>query len=349
MSNCSKVVKNLVFQDSTTLSDHHKMIVTVLKVYMKKNGPIIIPYRTYKSFCVNAFKDDLKKNLEIFQKEMKYDDFKDIFMSTLNYHAPNRKKTVRGNQAPFVSKSLSKAIMHRSKLKNRYNKTPNESNKNSYKKQRNFCVNLLRKEKKKFYENLDLKVLEDNRKFWQNIRPLFSEKNKTSTNNIIIVEDDKITNEKKEVAEKLNKFFIDSVANLDIEPFLREGFCSTDLESNQEIAEIVRKYKDHPSVLKIKEHVKFDQRFEFSNVTKEKIETDISLLDAKKAHMDNDIPTNLLVETRHIVILCLKFIITQKMKMFLTNPLKWELLSLLTKQQPKLQIKKIIDQLVYCQ
>ena len=85
---------------------------------------------------------------------MGYDDLREIFMSTLTFHAPERKKVVRGNQAPFFSQKLSKAIMHRSKLKNRYNKNPTEQNKINYKKQRNFCVNLLRREKKKYYNNL---------------------------------------------------------------------------------------------------------------------------------------------------------------------------------------------------
>ena len=88
------------FQNSialeTGLSDHHKMIVTVLKVYIKKRNPIIIPYRTYKSFCMNDFKDDLKQNLENFQDEMVYGDLKNIFMSTLDCHAPEKKKNYQG-------------------------------------------------------------------------------------------------------------------------------------------------------------------------------------------------------------------------------------------------------------
>ena len=87
------------FQNSiaieTGLSDHHKMVVTVLKVYVKKKEPILIPYRTYKSFCMNDFKTDLEQNLENFQGDMRYDDFKNIFMSTLNKHAPERKKGKR--------------------------------------------------------------------------------------------------------------------------------------------------------------------------------------------------------------------------------------------------------------
>ena len=39
----------------TGLSDHHKMVVTELKVYIKKIKPIVIKYRAYKSFCLNTF------------------------------------------------------------------------------------------------------------------------------------------------------------------------------------------------------------------------------------------------------------------------------------------------------
>ena len=65
-------------------------------------------------------------------------------------------------------------------------------------------MNLRRKEKKRFYNNLDLNVIEDNRKFWKSIKPLFSDKNKTSLCNIVIVEDGIIISDNKEVAEKLN-------------------------------------------------------------------------------------------------------------------------------------------------
>ena len=41
--------------------------------------------------------------------------------------------------------------MHRSKLKNIYNKYRTEDNSANYRKQRNFCVNLLRKNKTKYF------------------------------------------------------------------------------------------------------------------------------------------------------------------------------------------------------
>ena len=107
---------------------------------------------------------------------MTYEQFKSIFIETLDNHAPMKRKMVRGNNAPFMNKTLSQAFMHRSKLKNKYNKFSTELNWSIYKKQRNHCVKLLKKEKKKYYSNLDMKIFDDNKKFWEAIKPLFSDK-----------------------------------------------------------------------------------------------------------------------------------------------------------------------------
>ena len=82
-------------------------------------------------------------------------------------------KTIRGNQAPFMTKELSKAIMKRSRFKNKFNKNPCDENKLMYKKQRNFCSNLLNREKKKYFNNLDLNIFNDNKTFWQRVKPHF--------------------------------------------------------------------------------------------------------------------------------------------------------------------------------
>ena len=115
------------FKNSTTietgLSDHHKMTVTVLKTYFKKKKPIQIDYCSYKYFTESEFRIDLQENLLKHNKEtMDYDDFKSIFIHVLDRRAPKKKKVVGGNNTPFMNKILSKAFMHRSKLKNRYNK-----------------------------------------------------------------------------------------------------------------------------------------------------------------------------------------------------------------------------------
>ena len=67
---------------------------------------------------------------------MKYDDFKQIFMNVPNRHASMKEKTIRGNNAPFMNKDLTKASMVRSKLKNKDNKCPAEENKGLYNEQK---------------------------------------------------------------------------------------------------------------------------------------------------------------------------------------------------------------------
>ena len=74
-----------------------------------------------------------------------------------------------------MTKALRKAIMARSLLKNAYLKTRNSKNWGNYKKQRNFCTNLLKKTKKEYFRNLNIKDLNDNKKFWKKMKPFFSD------------------------------------------------------------------------------------------------------------------------------------------------------------------------------
>ena len=73
-----------------------------------------------------------------------------------------------------MTKSLHKAIMKRSRLRNKFSCDRTEKSQKEYKKQRNFWVNLLKKAKKDHFANLDVNSVLDNRKFWQNVK-LFSQ------------------------------------------------------------------------------------------------------------------------------------------------------------------------------
>ena len=97
------------------------------------------------------------------------------------------------------------------------------------KKQRNFCTNLLRKVKKTYYNNLDINIFSDNKRFWKCIRPFFSDKQKDFQKEIILIEKDEITSNAKEVSEKLNNYFVDVIENLDITPFIEETYPQTHL------------------------------------------------------------------------------------------------------------------------
>ena len=200
-----------------------------------------------------------------------------------------------------MNRILSKAFMHRSKLKNKYHKSPTEKNKNLYKKYRNFCVGLLKKEKKKFYTNLDLKDIADNKTFWNNVKPLFTGKSKLKTN-ITIIEKENVVIEKEKVAEILNNYFIEAVQNLEIEKFASESVQEIQSENIDEVIKnIIERYKSHPSIVKIKENVKIEQKFRFEDTTEKETYTKIKTLDPKKAFMENDIPPKILIGTNDII------------------------------------------------
>jgi hypothetical protein len=219
-------------------------------------------------------------------------------MKVLNLHAPMKKKYVRCNNAPFMNQTLSKSFMHRSKLKNKFNKNPTEENKILYNQQRNYCVSLLRKEKKKYYNNLDITIFDDNKKFWERVRPLFSDKQKALPRDIILVENEETISDKKEVAEKLNNFFIEAVDNLDIPSYLPEN---TQHIQNDDIQMIIDIYENHPSIIKIKENVREGDKFLFTDMTSQDLESEILKLDPKKATTQNDIPIKMLIKSYDII------------------------------------------------
>ena len=75
----------------------------------------------------------------------------------------------------------------------------------------------------------------------------------------------------------------------------------TDVSNLIKLDEVVKKYKDHPSILKIKENIEINGEFSFDNTDAQTIGKQISQLDLKKAGVENDIPSKLLIETSDIV------------------------------------------------
>ena len=55
----------------------------------------------------------------------KYGIFEKTFENVINAHAPKKTKFLCGNQKPHVDKNIRKAIMKRSQLKNKANRTKN--------------------------------------------------------------------------------------------------------------------------------------------------------------------------------------------------------------------------------
>ena len=96
--------------------------------------------------------------------------------------------------------------MNRSRVRSRFWKNPSEENRNAYNRQRNYCVNLIRRKKRKYFDNLNVKDVTDNKIFWNSMKPLFSDKFRVRNEKVILIDNDIISSEGKEVAEIINSF-----------------------------------------------------------------------------------------------------------------------------------------------
>ena len=278
---------------SAGISDFHKMILTVLKTTFQKAKPREIIYRCYKHFDQNKFRDELgQKLLLLCNSDKGYDQFEIVILNILNKHAPLKKKVVRANEVPYMTKALRKAIANRSRLENRYYREKTDVSRIAYKKQKNYCSRLYKRERKRFYTNLDMRCITDSRKFWKTMKPFFSDKG-LGKNNIILVEGNDVISDDVAVANILNAFFENAVTSLDLH--IPTEYITDTTDISDPIEAIIVKYANHPSVTKIIEKC---QGFEFSfNLASLKdIEFEINALNSKKSCMSDSIPAKIIKE-----------------------------------------------------
>ena len=148
----------------TSLSDFHKMTVTSLRMQFRKLKPRVLFYRDYTKFSNETFINSrkAKSNMQsISPDENGFLNFCKICTETLNKHAPRKWKTIRENQSPFINKEISRAIMKRTELRNKFLKHKTDKSTQAFVKQRNYGVSLIRN----YYSNLNVKDITDNKKF----------------------------------------------------------------------------------------------------------------------------------------------------------------------------------------
>ena len=75
----------------TGISDHHSLIFTMLCSTFCKGPSTFICYRSYNNYNKEQFENVLKQRLA---SSIKFEEFFDTFLATLNEHAPLKKKKI---------------------------------------------------------------------------------------------------------------------------------------------------------------------------------------------------------------------------------------------------------------
>ena len=147
-----------------------------------------------------------------------------------------------------------------------------------------------------YYDNLNINCFADNNNFWEYVEPFFSNKSKSSKN-ITLIEGEDIVSDDQNVANTLNEFFGNSISILGIKGYnaIPPNDPSLDI-----ICSIIYKFKNHPSVMKIREHVLITNKFSFCSVNNEIISDHINSLNTSKPTTLNSIPAKFLAMTKGI-------------------------------------------------
>ena len=282
-------MKTNVFE--TGISDHHKMVSTIMKLHFTRKRP----KAKYRKFDIDYFNSILSHQLDstfCSFKENKdceelneFSRFHRVFLNLLNIQPP-LKKNLRGNNSAFMTKTLRKeAIMIRSRLKNRFNKIRSDRNWSLYKTQRNFCAKLLRKTKEDYFAKLNPKLVSDNKSFWRTIKPYFSDKG-NFFNKIMISEKDCIISDDRKLSEILNTHFINITKTLDLKPSI--------ISTTKSLSEIIETFKDHPSIKKFFSLRREECQFKFHSISESKVRKIILNMNEKKVNLTGDTPAGIL-------------------------------------------------------
>ena len=70
------------------ISDHHKLVTTVMKAKFTKALPKYVHYHNYKNVNKQDFKLELRGNLEVDAVDANYETFHNVYLNVLNKHAP---------------------------------------------------------------------------------------------------------------------------------------------------------------------------------------------------------------------------------------------------------------------
>ena len=83
------------------------------------------------------------------------------------------------------------------------------------KKTAQFLCKPFKKNKKEYFENINVKDINDNKKFWKTIKPFFSNKG-LNTNKLMLIENNNLISEESVLANTMNQYFTNITKQLNI-------------------------------------------------------------------------------------------------------------------------------------
>ena len=139
----------------------------------------------------------------------------------------------------------------RTELQHGYFKTRSNGNLKLLKQKQSFCSRLYKREKNKYFNNIDSDKINDNICFWKTLKPFLSDKS-GNTWNISLVDRGKNLAENKDAAKMLIQYFSTAVNSLNI---IENKSLVTETENFEDPVKIAKKFENHPIVFSVKDTI----------------------------------------------------------------------------------------------
>ena len=158
----------------------------------------------------------------------------------------------------------------------------------------------MRKAQKEHFTKLDVNSISDNKKFWQIVKHLFSNKVKVKTS-IKLVENNEMIDHEIKIAKLFNEYFVNIFRKLGL--FTKEQNAVSTENSLSEVEIAIAKYRNHPIINAITEKIEKlgNPTFGFDFTSYEEIVKEANNLKSRKLSQKTDIPVKIIKENIDIV------------------------------------------------
>ena len=131
----------------------------------------------------------------------------------------------------------------------------------------------------------------DNKKFWKVAKPLFNEKGSEVSNEVVLLEKDKILRDDNEVSKEFHSCFNSIVSSLGITE--NKHTVQKNIPSSEPIDKAIIKFQFHPSILLIRSKINTSNSFSFTEIETDDVDKEMRSLNSKKSGTQNDIPAKI--------------------------------------------------------
>ena len=181
-----------------------------------------------------------------------------------------------------MNNEMSKAIMARTKLGNRFLKNMRNRDRDLFLKQKNLCVNIKRKSEKDYLTQLKEKQVTDNKRFWKTVKFFLSNKVRFSERINLTEKKNSLITDCGEVPEELNSFFSYVVKNLNIPNY--EGCDPVSDNIDHFTLKAIVKWRTIQASLSQHQSMKIRPNFPLIFFLKEHVLEKIEMLDSSKSY-----------------------------------------------------------------